>query len=112
MIVANSRRELPDLLQAVEQRGACSARLVQTVPVKAKIDEDRTLDLVVHVYELSGCVMTRRAYAWSAGDDVHTALDIGPICSPVEAVHATLADRDRRSNLARLGLREAALAQA
>jgi hypothetical protein len=106
MIVANAERERPDLQLAIQQRGACAARLLQTVPVRARLDEERTLDIVVHVYELEGCLMTNRAYAWFT-DTVHTALDIGPIRSPAAAVHATLADHDRRSRLASLGLREA-----
>jgi hypothetical protein len=109
MAVASTRADLLDLQCAVEQRGACAARLVQTLPVCAPLGDDRTLDVVVHVYELEGCSMTNRAYAWFT-DTVHTALDIGPIRSPATAVQATLADRDRRRRLARLGLRERAVA--
>ena len=109
MVLANAQREIPDLLLAVEQRGSCAARLVQTVPVRTQIAEDQSQDIVVHVYELEGCRMTNRAYAWFT-DDVYTALDIGPIRSPAAAVHATVADRDRLSKLASRGLREAAFA--
>ena len=109
MILANAQREIPDLLLAVEQRGSCAARLVQTVPGHARLGEDQSLDVVVHVYELQGCRMTNRAYAWFT-DDVYTALDIGPIRSPAAAVQAIVADRDRRSKLARQGLREPAFA--
>ena len=109
MILANAQREIPDLLLAVEQRGSCAARLVQTVPVHARVCEDRSLDVVVHVYELQGCQMTNRAYAWFT-DNIYTALDIGPIRSPTAAVHAIVADRDRLSKLASKGLREAAFA--
>ena len=109
MVLANAHKEIPDLLLAVEQRGSCAARLVQTVPVHARIAEDQSLDVVVHVYELQGCQMTNRAYAWFT-DAVYTALDIGPIRSPAAAVHATFAERDRLSKLALRGLREAALA--
>ncbi|MEI6203267.1 MAG: hypothetical protein WCP68_15060 [Enhydrobacter sp.] len=79
------------------------------MPVQARIGEDQSLDVVVHVYELDGCRMTNRAYAWFT-DDVYTALDIGPIRSPAAAVHAIVADRDRLSKLASRGLREAAFA--
>jgi hypothetical protein len=109
MILANTQREIPDLLVAVEQRGSCAARLVQTVPVRTRIGEEESADVVVHVYELQGCAMTNRAYAWFS-DAVYTALDIGPIRSPSAAVHATVADRDRQSKLASRGLREAAFA--
>ena len=109
MILANAQREIPDLLLAVEQRGSCAARLLQTVPVHARIAEGQLLDVVVHVYELQGCRTTNRAYAWFT-DDVYTALDIGPIRSPAAAVHATVAERDRLSKLALRGLKEAAFA--
>ena len=109
MVLANAQREIPDLRLAVEQRASCSARLVQTVPVRVRLGEDRSLDVVVHVYELQGCRTTNRAYAWFS-DAVYTALDIGPIRSPAAAVHASVADRDRLSKLALRGLREAAFA--
>ena len=109
MILANAQREIPDLLPAVEQRGSCAARLVQTVPVSVRTGEDQTPDVIVHVYELQGCRATNRAYAWFT-DAVYTALDIGPIRTPAAAVHATVADRDRRSKLALRGLREGAFA--
>ena len=109
MILANAQREIPDLLLAVEQRGSCAARLVQTVPVNVRIGEDQSLDVVVHVYELQGCRMTNRAYAWFT-DAVYTALDIGPIRLPAAAVHATVAERERLSKLALRGLKEAAFA--
>ena len=109
MILANAQREIPDLLPAVEQRGSCAARLVQTVPVPVRTGDDQSPDVVVHVYELQGCPMTNRAYAWFT-DDVYTALDIGPIRSPAAAVYATVADRDRLSKLALRGLRETAFA--
>ena len=109
MILANAQREIPDLRLAVEQRGSCAARLVQTVPVRVRTGEEQVPDVVVHVYELQGCRTTNRAYAWFT-DDVYTALDIGPIRSPVAAVHATVAERERLSKLALRGLREAAFA--
>ena len=109
MILANAQREIPDLLLAVERRGSCAARLLQTVPVHARIGEDQSLDVVVHVSELQGCQITNRAYAWFT-DGVYTALDIGPIRSPAAAVHATVAERERLSKLALRGLREAAFA--
>jgi len=102
MILANAQREIPDLLLAVEQRGSCAARLVQTVPVRTRIGEDQALDVVVHVYELKGCRTTTAPMPGSPTTST-PRLDIGPIRSPAAAVHATVADRDRLSKLARPG---------
>ena len=42
MILANAQREIPDLRLAVEQRGSCAARLVQTVPADPLLLYDGT----------------------------------------------------------------------
>ncbi len=88
----------PDLQSAIERRCACTARFVQTVPVSAPFGCD-SWDVVVHVFDLEGCEKTNRAYAWTSGS-VHTALDIGPIRSPSNAVNAIVADMIRQSRLA------------
>jgi hypothetical protein len=75
-----------DLQDAVERRCACAVRFVQTVPVSAPFGCE-SWDVVVHVFDLEGCEKTNRAYAWSSGS-VYTALDIGPIRSPSNAVNA------------------------
>lgn len=102
--------ESADLQAAVEQRCECSARLVQTVPVTAPIQGTRTWDVVVHVFELDGSGVTNKAYAWSSPVEgpvgrgfesrIFTALNIGPIKSPMDAVCATLADQMRAQRLA------------
>lgn len=92
----------PELQSAIERRCACAARLVQTVPVSAPIGVHRTWDVVVHVFELHGCDKTNRAYAWES-ESVYTALDIGPIRSPSNAVYATVADQIRQTRLALWG---------
>lgn len=99
-----------DLRSEIERRYACAARFVQTVPVSAPLGVDRTWDVVVHIFDLDGCLMTNRAYAWDSGE-VHVMLDIGPIRSPGDAVQATVADRLRRDRLA-LWSREPAAARA
>lgn len=102
--------ELAALKEAVERRCAVVATLVQTVPVSAQIQGSRTWDVIVHVFEVPGCAVTGKAYAWAApvegpvarGEEsqVFTALDIGPIKSPIDAVCATLADQMRQRRLA------------
>lgn len=88
-----------DLRLAVESRCASRAALIQTVPVRARIDGNQTWDVDVHVFEVLGCAKTHTAYAWQSGSRVYTALDIGPIRSPSDAVCATMADRIRERNL-------------
>jgi hypothetical protein len=91
------------LQAAVENRHACMASLVQTVPVSAALKTGETRDVVVHVFHLAGCAKTNRAYAWSsekAADQAFVTLDIGPIKSPVDAVGAAIADEYRLARLA------------
>lgn len=91
-----------ELQSAIERRCACAARFVQTVPVSVPVGLDDFWDVVVHVFDLEDCTKTNRAYAWSSGS-VYTALDIGPIRSPSNAVYATMADQIRRTRLALWG---------
>lgn len=91
----------PELQDAIERRCACAARFVQTVPVSVPLGTEDAWDVVVHVFTLEGCVKTNRAYAWTSGV-IYTALDIGPIRSPSDAVNAILADLVRQSRLAAL----------
>ena len=88
-----------ELQSEIERRYGCAARFAQTVPVSAPVGVGRTWDVVVHIFDLDGCLMTNRAYAWSS-DEVHVVLDIGPIRSPGTAVQATVADRLRQDRLA------------
>lgn len=93
------------LRAAVEDRHACTASLIQTVPVSVFVEGGRTRDIVVHIFQLTGCAKTNRAYAWSssdAADRAFVSLDIGPIKSPIDAVGAAIADEYR---LARLAMR-------
>jgi hypothetical protein len=92
----------PELQSAIERRCGCAARFVQTVPVSVPVGLDDFWDVVVHVFDLEGCEKTNRAYAWSSGS-VYTALDIGPIRSPSNAVNAIVADMIRQSRLALWG---------
>ncbi len=97
-----------ELQSEIERRYACAARFVQTVPVSAPVGVHATWDVVVHVFDLDGCAMTNRAYAW-VSEQVFVMLDIGPIRSPGTAVHATVADRIRQDRLALWGREPAAV---
>lgn len=96
-----------DLKATVEQRWACGASLIQTVPVRAVLDSERTWDVIVHIFALDGHAKATRAYAWTGllqedGDQrrVYSALDIGPIKGPADAVGAAIADELRNTRLA------------
>ena len=90
-----------ELLSAIEERCESRASLIQTVPVRARIAGTETWDVDVHVFTVADCSKTRTAYAWQSDSRVYTALDIGPVRSPTDAVCAALADRLRERNLAR-----------
>jgi hypothetical protein len=93
-----------DLVSAIEARCACHAALIQTVPVRAGAASRRSWgapawDVDVHIFELIDCGKASTAYAWRSDDRVFTALEIGPIRSPFDAVQAALADEARQRNL-------------
>ncbi|HZP99892.1 MAG TPA: hypothetical protein VFB13_10170 [Reyranella sp.] len=90
----------PELLAAIEARCACPAALIQTVPVRARTSGSRTCDVDVHVFELVGHDKASTGYAWRLDDRILTAIEIGPVRSPTDAVCAGLADEARRRNLA------------
>ena len=92
-----------DLLEAIEARWPCHAALIQTVPVRARTVGSRALDVDVHVFDLVDHDKASTAYAWRTNDRVFTALEIGPIRSPTDAVCAALADEARQRNLALAG---------
>ena len=100
MAAAELAPTVSDLQSEIERRWACTASLIQTVPVRARVDGNRTWDVDVHVFELVSCAKTNTAYAWTSDDRVFASLDIGPIRSPSDAVCATAADLARQRNLA------------
>jgi hypothetical protein len=105
--LAGDLNEARDLKVAVEQRWSCGATLVQTVPVTAMLDSERVWDVIVHIFEIDGYAKATRAYAWvgslldgSDKDRIYSALDIGPIKGPGDAVGAAIADELRTTRLA------------
>lgn len=95
------------LKQLVENRVAAEASLIQTVPVRVGGRAGEPCDVDVHVFALSHCPVTDTAYAWLADGQEFTALDIGPIRSPTDAVCAMLAEQIRLRNLALMGVNAA-----
>ncbi len=104
--LAGDLNEAHDLKLVVERRWSCHATLVQTVPVIAVLDSDRTWDVVVHIFEVDGYAKASRAYAWvgslqDGGEKrTYSTLDIGPIKGPGDAVGAAIADELRTTRLA------------
>jgi hypothetical protein len=100
------RSDAGDLRSAVEWRWSCAASLIQTVPVVAPLEGERTWSVVVHIFELSGCDKANRAYAWSSpmqnGEEIRifSSLHIGPLNSPPSVVRAAVADELRVTRLA------------
>lgn len=94
------------LRSAVEWRWQCAASLVQTVPVEAPLEGDRTWSVVVHVFDLTGCSKASRVYAWSSQvwnsseTRVFALHHVGPLNSPISAVRAAVADELRATRLA------------
>jgi len=96
-----SRTAASELRATIMRRWSCSASLLQTVPVQAPLDSQRTWNVVVHIFSLHGCDKANLAYAWSSmvdgGDQprLFSALHIGPLNSPMCAVQAAIADELR-----------------
>jgi hypothetical protein len=91
------------LKQLVERRVAAEASLIRTVTVRVGGQAGGPCDVDVHVFALAHCRLTDTAYAWMADGREFTALDIGPIRSPVDAVWAVMAEQIRLRNLALRG---------
>jgi hypothetical protein len=87
----------PDQLQqAVERQHNCTARLIQSVPVREKFARGTVWEGVVHIFEITGHPKAKQAYAWSSpieGSDKRrffAVLHVPPITSPVDAVRAAI----------------------
>jgi hypothetical protein len=93
---------IDQLEEAVQRMHGCSARLVQSVPVKEMHANATVWEGVVHVFCLTGHSAATRAYAWSSpieGSDKRrffAVLHRGAIKSPQDAVRATIV-AERRS---------------
>jgi hypothetical protein len=86
------------LKRAVEAQHACTATLIQSVPVKETFGDETVWEGIVHVFKINGHPRARMAYAWSSpieGGDKRrrffAVLHQPPVTSPVEAVRAATA---------------------
>ena len=80
------------LKRAVEAQHACTATLIQSVPVKETFEEETVWEGIVHVFKIHGHPRARMVYAWSSpieGSDKRryfAVLHQPPVTSPGEAV--------------------------
>lgn len=86
---------ISDHLRAVETQHGGKAAFVQSVPVHEEHDGQPVWDGTVHVFDLAGHPVAKRAYAWSYerpdGKRRFVAvLHFGPIKSPRDAVRAAI----------------------
>ena len=74
----------------------CSARLIQSVPIREWFEHETVWEGAVHIFDLEGHPTASRAYAWSSsieGSDnrrFFAVLHQPPITSPVDAVRAAI----------------------
>jgi len=84
------------LKRAVEAQHACTATLIQSVPVKETFEDETVWEGIVHVFKINGHPRARMAYAWSSpieGSDKRrffAVLHQPPVTSPGEAVRAAI----------------------
>ena len=84
------------LKRAVEAQHACTATLIQSVPVKETFEDETVWEGIVHIFELTGHPTATQAYAWSSpieGSDKRrffAVLHQPPVTSPAEAVRAAI----------------------
>jgi hypothetical protein len=95
--------EVDQLQKAIEGLHRCSARLVQSVPIKQTHKGAAVWEGVVHVFDLEGHPTASRAYAWSSPIEETTdkrrffaVLHQPPITSPSAAVRAAITAEHRQ----------------
>jgi hypothetical protein len=90
-----------ELREAVERQHNCTARLVQSVPVKESFVGQPVWEGVVQVFDLEGHLTATRAYAWSSAVEgsnrrrFFAVLHQPPITSPIAAVRAAIVQEHR-----------------
>ena len=89
--------EADQLKQAVEHTHYCSARPVQSIPVRLTHEGAVEWEGVVHVFELSCHPKANKAYVWTSpikGSDkkqFFAVLHLPPVTSPLAAVRTAIA---------------------
>jgi hypothetical protein len=91
-----------ELKRAVEAQHGGTATLVQSVPIDERHDGKPVWQGVVHVFDIVGNPLGKRAYAWSSERDdgkrrFYAVLHMGPVTGPVEAVRAAIVAERKRA---------------
>ena len=95
------------LREAVERLHHCTARLIQSVPVREKFVGETVWEGVVHIFEITGHPEATQAYAWSSPIEgsnkrrFFAMLQQPPIISPLDAVRAAIVQEFRSKNITR-----------
>jgi hypothetical protein len=95
---------IPRLIQAIRDLHGCEATHVETVPVREVFNGEVMWQGDVEVFDVAGCPLTTRAYAWSHATtgtkrQFYAVLHVPPVDSPVKAVRAAIvADAREKRN--------------
>ena len=86
---------LESLQNAVQQAHSCTAKHLESVPVREMFRGKIVWDGTVEVFSLKGHPKAKRAYAWGYPDQgeltITTVLGLPPIRSALDAVRASIA---------------------
>ena len=83
----------------MEQAEGCNARHLESVPVHETFQGNTVWNGTVEVFALTGHAKAERAYAWGYPENgelrIITVLGAPPIDSPLSAVRASIAGREK-----------------
>jgi hypothetical protein len=90
---------LEELKKTVQQRHDRQAEHLQSVPVKEVVGGKTVWEGSVEIFTLRNS-KARRCYAWGqpkagGGLEITTVLEISPVTSPLTAVRAAIAEKDK-----------------
>ena len=92
-------REITELKDAIRATHGCESLHVESVPVKEVFEDQTIWEGTVEVFDLTGHLQAKRAYAWSYRDGNQSktmaVLEIPPVNSPGSAVKVTIGSKAR-----------------
>jgi hypothetical protein len=92
-------REITELKDAIRATHGCESLHVESVPVKEVFEDQTIWEGTVEVFDLTGHLQAKRAYAWSYRDGnqnkTFAVLEIPPVDSPGSAVKVALTSKAR-----------------
>jgi hypothetical protein len=97
---------IEELRDVIRRLHGVESSHVESVPIKEELKGRTVWEGIVAVFELHGHPKANRAYAWACETDNPkkprhlTALHIGPITSPLEAVRAAIVQEFRNAETA------------